>query len=333
MSKPTFSDYLRLLRELFDKYQEAQTTPPRRGAPYTYKDVSLILFFAVMTLKQKYGAKAQRSWLKAHPEALQEFSMEKIPSRWTLRRRWKKLYETIQGFVDFVGEWAKEIDEAFDGSDQFIDKSLFKASGPVWHKKDREAGRIPEGLRNLDTDASWSKSDYQGWVYGFGGHWTTTKKAFPLSVDVETACVSEAKVIDRNAEAIWEKSPHSLTGDNSYCNLKRVHRWAKRGVALITSALKVKSESPHGGGYKDYITQPENKALLKARGTATEPLFDLIAQLIGAGETQKQLPVKGLANVRTCLAFGTLLAQLAMIVNSIWGVPLHSISHMVAVLT
>ena len=29
--------------------------------------------------------------------------------------------------------------------------------------------------------------------------------------------------------------------------------------------------------------------------TATEPLFDLIAKLIGAGDQQKQLPVQGLA--------------------------------------
>jgi len=30
---------------------------------------------------------------------------------------------------------------------------------------------------------------------------------------------------------------------------------------------------------------------------------------------------------------GTLLAQVAMIVNSIWGMPLHNISHMMAVIT
>ena len=69
----------------------------------------------------------------------------------------------------------------------------------------------------------------------------------------------------------------------------------------------------------------------KARKTATDPLFDLIAQLIGAGTQQKQLPVQGVAKVRTCLALATLLAQLAMMVNNIWGMPLHNISHMLAV--
>ena len=42
----------------------------------------------------------------------------------------------------------------------FADKSLFKAKGPVWHKKNRKAGIIPKGLRNIDMEASWSKSAY-----------------------------------------------------------------------------------------------------------------------------------------------------------------------------
>src|SRR5947209_4214695 len=46
------------------------------------------------------------------------------------------------------------------------DKSLCKAQGPVWHQSDRQAGRIPEHLRHLDTDGAWSTSGYHGWVYG-----------------------------------------------------------------------------------------------------------------------------------------------------------------------
>ncbi len=33
-------------------------------------------------------------------------------------------------------------------------------------------GRIPEKLRHLDADATWSKSTYHGWVYGYGIHLT-----------------------------------------------------------------------------------------------------------------------------------------------------------------
>jgi hypothetical protein len=40
-----------------------------------------------------------------------------------------------------------------------------------------------------------------------------------------------------------------------------------------------------------------NTALLKIRKTAVEPVFDLIAQIIGTTANHKQLSVKGLANV------------------------------------
>ena len=76
----------------------------------------------------------------------------------------------------------------------FEDKSLYKAQGPVWHQKDRRANHIPEGLRNLDTDATWSTSKYRGWVYGYGLHPTTTAIGFPRFAKVRSAAVSEKAV-------------------------------------------------------------------------------------------------------------------------------------------
>ena len=333
MPQPTFSEYLEVLRTLFTRCQQAHADKPCRGAPYTYSQVSLILLFAVMTVRHKYGAKAQRQWLVTHPEACVQFGLPGVPSRWTLRRRWQQMYTTVQAFVVFLGQWARDLDPDCDGTDQCIDKSLWKAAGPVWHQSDREVGRMPEGLRTLDTEATWSKSTYHGWVYGDGGHWITTRGAFPLAVEVEPASVSEATSIDRQADAIWDDAPPTMTGDNSSCNLHRVRTWARQGVVLITSALTVTTDSPQGGPSKAYVAQPENQGLLQTRGTATEPLFHLIAQLIGTGDMQKQLPLQGLANVRTCLALGTVLAHLAMIVNSSWGLPLHEISHMMATFT
>jgi hypothetical protein len=39
--------------------------------------------------------------------------------------------------------------------------------------------------------------------------------------------------------------------------------------------------------------------------------FDLLAKIIGATANHKQLPIKGLAKVRTCLALATLTLQIA----------------------
>ncbi|MFQ5988128.1 MAG: hypothetical protein ACE5H6_04680, partial [Dehalococcoidia bacterium] len=58
--------------------------------------------------------------------------------------------------------------------------------------------------------------------------------------------------------------------------------------------------------YHRFIGQPENAHLLLTRKTAVEPLFDLISKVLGTTDNQKQLPIKGLANVRTCLTLGVL---------------------------
>lgn len=45
---------------------------------------------------------------------------------------------------------------------------MIKARGPVWHKKQKAQGIIPKGLRGLDQEATWGKSQADGWVYGHG---------------------------------------------------------------------------------------------------------------------------------------------------------------------
>ena len=66
--------------------------------------------------------------------------------------------------------------------------------------------------------------------------------------------------------------------------------------------------------------------LLRNRRTSVEPLFDLIAKVIGTHAQQKQLPVSSLDNLRSCLALATLSIQIAMIVNAKWGLLLRIIS-------
>jgi len=43
-----------------------------------------------------------------------------------------------------------------------------KALGAVLHAKQKAPGIIPDGLREMDQDAKWSKSHRDGWVYGRG---------------------------------------------------------------------------------------------------------------------------------------------------------------------
>jgi hypothetical protein len=192
---------------------------------------------------------------------------------------------------------------------------------------------VPEKLRHLDTDATWGKSGYQGWVYGYGLHLTCNRAGFPKLVRVETAAFSESQVIDEQADDILhDLAPDTLTADNSYTQATRIRQWAQQGVVLLTPALKwVKGR--YAAAYHRFLQEPLNAALLTARRTAIEPMFDLVAKVLGTTARQKQLPIQKLANVRTGLALATLTIQLAMIANSIWGLPLRNISVMAAVFT
>jgi hypothetical protein len=256
-----------------------------------------------------------------------------VPDRTTLSRRYKAFSPVLQDFIAFVGQYAEDLDPQFTSQDLYTDKSLFKAQGPVWHQRDRQVGRIPDKLRHLDTDASWSKSGYHGWVYGYGLHLVDNRVGFPKWVQLETAAVAESDVIDQQAVPLIEHfHPETVSTDNSYAKARRIRQWATQGVVLLSPTAKwVKGR--YATAYHRYIQQPENAELLRSRRTAIEPVFDLIAHVLGTTAKQKQLPIQKLANVRTCLALATLSVQVAMIANSIWGLPLRNISTMAAAFT
>ena len=332
MDTPTMTDYVHIMYTLFEQFMQKcrQTDSPKAGSPLTYADKTMIVFFTIMQYRRIYKFKAQRRWLEMHQTVLPLLGWETIPHRTTLSRRYKGLYEVVQRLVAFVSQDAADLDERFSSAHLIEDKSLFKALGPVWHQSDRKAGRIPAKLRNLDTDATWSKSGYQGWVYGYGLHMTCNEAAFPSLVQVETGAVSESRVIDHKATyIIQEIAPATVATDNSYAKAMRIRRWAKQGVLLLTPAFKwVKGR--YASAYHRFIAQPEMAARLQKRRTSVEPLFDLVAKVLGTNGRQKQLPIQGLHNVRTCLALATLSVQIAMIINSIWGVSLRNISMMSA---
>lgn len=328
MEEPIFTDYVTLIFNLFERFVQACGSEMDWNSDrYDYEHKTLIVFFAIMQYRRIFKFKAQWRWLKAHPAEREQLGFERVPDRTTLSRRYKALYPILQAFIAFVGQYAEQLDERFASRDLFEDKSLFKAQGPVWHQSDRKVGRIPDKLRALDTDATWSKSGYHGWVYGYSVHLTCNPAAFPKLAQVETGAFSEKQALDTKEHFLLARlQPATLTGDDGYTKALRIRQWARQGVALLTPALRW-SKGCYALAYHHYIQLPDNAALLRLRQTAIEPFFDLLAQVVGATDNHKQLPIQRLVNVRTCLALGILIIQVAMIANSIWDLPLRSISH------
>ena len=329
MPYPNQEYYIKFLLFLFEKFFIKREKPKGPGRPCVYENSVLICFYAIMQLKHCLAFKAMHRWLANHPNEAEQSGFSSIPSRVTLSRRYKALYEVIQEFVLFIGQWSSSLGEEFSKEVVYVDKSLFKAHGPVWHTNDMEAKRIPEGLRNLDTDATWCKSKYHGCVFGYGLHTTVTQYGFPIVVEVDTASVTEHEVIARKENDLISMNIGYLIGDDGYTNFKKTKEWVKEGLLLITPALRAKGKD--GKAYKEFIQQPYIAELLKKRKTAIEPGFNLISHLLDTTDNHKQLPIKGKANVRTFLALGVLLIQLILLINSIWGLPFHNISHILSV--
>jgi hypothetical protein len=326
MSNPSLTDYVHLLCTLFERFVQAH--PGYESALYTCSNQRMIVLFTLLQFRRIFKFKAQRRWLAAHGELLALLGWEQVPHRTTLLRRDKQLANVLPAFVQFIGQYAPHLDGRFRQKHLVTDKRPFKALGPVWHQKERQAGVVPAKLRNLDPDASWTKRGYQGWVVGLRLHIPWNDAAFPAWVQVETGAVAESEVIDQQEEVILHQlHPETLAADNSYAQARRIRRFAQAGVVLLSPAYKWR-KSRFAQAYHRYRRQTANA--LRHRRTTIEPLFDLIAKVIGTSARQKQLPVKGAANVTTCLALATLSVQLAMLVNSIWGLPLRNISTIAA---
>lgn len=322
------------IRFLFQRLKEFETTltskkTQRRGRPKVHADHSLIVFFAIMQLKGAYAFKAQRKWLLANPIWLRHLKLKSVPSRATLSRRYKQVASHLEAFVAYLGDFGVALDAQTPPQVVYEDKSLYKAKGNVWHEKQRQSGHIPEGLRALDTDASWSTSQYCGWVYGYGLHLTTTASGFPRLADVYTASVSEKAGLDEKTEALLARNIRYIVADAGYTDFNRVQALAESGLLLLTPIPGAKD--PSKVAYLQAIeTTPELRTYQEKRKTAIEPVFSLISELTRTDTNQKQLRVSRLDNVRTFLTLAVVLLQLAMIINSIYNLPSREVSWMIA---
>ena len=142
----------------------------------------------------------------------------------------------------------------------------------------------------------------------------------------ETANVSESQVLNQKEDVILNQlCPQTLAADDACTKAMRIRNWKQGGGVLLTPARKW-LHGRFAQRYHRFIQLPEMARHIRKRRTSVEPLFDLIAKVIGTHAQQKQLPIQRLDKVRSCFALATLSVQIAMILNAIWGVPHRNIS-------
>ncbi len=244
MGYPDREYYITFLFEQLDHFNASIDAPrPKNyGRPKLYTDDGLLVLFAILTLKGLHHFNAQHRWLKLHPQWLCRLQLASVPSRATLCRRYKQLACRLEALIGYLGDVGMALIPDSSPEVVYQDKSLFKAKGSVWHQKDRKANRIPQGVRAIDTDATWSKSHYHGWVYGYGLHLTVSIEGFPRMSTVDTACVSEKAVLDRQLNSVLEQNIGYLVADAGYTDLNRTQHLAKQGLLLLTPVIGAKSD-------------------------------------------------------------------------------------------
>ena len=119
-----------------------------------------------------------------------------------------------------------------------------------------------------------------------------TQAGFPVLVEVETGSFSEKDAVTRKESWILQRlKPETVCGDDAY--RLQYQRIADSAVSKTrghsgSSSLALK-KGRYAKAYRRFIRHDTEIAnLLKQRKTAIEPIFDLIAKLIGTTGKQKQ---------------------------------------------
>jgi hypothetical protein len=160
------------------------------------------------------------------------------------------------------------------------DKMMNKALGPVWHAKHKAQGIIPEGLRGVDRDATWSKSHSDGWVYGHGSFCLVSHRP----------CVLGAFKYMRNsaheAKRLWLETGRFrgiietviMDGKADDKDLLAAFQ-RQRGMTLLTTP---RNNSDHTAARQQMIkilNRPKNRRLRQQRGHTVEPMQGVVKDI------------------------------------------------------
>lgn len=162
------------------------------------------------------------------------------------------------------------------------DKMMVRAMGPVWHKRYKELGIVPRGLKGLDRDATWSTSKSKEWVYGHGTFSMVSHEYPVLGLFVWM------RNSGNEAKKLWLESGRyrgmlryvvmdSKADDESlYREFMR-----QRGMILVTGVDKNKARSEVRREMLERLSSPELRKIYRERSVRVEPMQGLVKEIFG----------------------------------------------------
>lgn len=296
----------------------------QRGAPKYYSEQTMFKVYVVSVLKRLWERRSLWRYLTRMPEVAAACGLQRIPDRRTLDRRVAEIAPQAEAQISALG-LVLSIEAVSDASMAASDGSAFATPGPVWHKKDKVAGHLPDGLHGLDTQADWIQSTYHGWVYGYKAHVTTS--VAPTTVrTVLTATVTGSACESHILQDRLDDLPplvDTLLLDAGYDDADLLAACAMRDIEVLVPLAKPigQSTSQQRRDRAAYLASAEGKSRYKWRGSTIEPFFATLKALFRLDP----LPVQGKINASTVILLALYAWNLIVLFNFIHNRPLGEV--------
>jgi hypothetical protein len=155
-----------------------------------------------------------------------------------------------------------------------------KAKGPVWHKKQKDLGIIPKGLRGVDKKATWCKSNADGWVYGHGSFSLTAHKHPVLG------CFLWMRNAANEAKRMWLETFHlkdqvdyvAMDSKADDADLFREFKRQRR-MNMITYCRPNMDKTPARRRMIKFMQKPKHKKIYRERSFRVEPMQGLVKDI------------------------------------------------------
>ena len=282
----------------------------KRGQKHKYSRGSFIIFFVIMAIKKIYTFKGMHKYAQNHYTS---FGWNRSPTRKTIKTRFEALPNLLELVIPEIALFFASIHHRFDFKWVFIDKSVFRSLGGIWHQKHIKEGIIPHS--SIDTEASWAKSDYHGWRFGYGLHLVVNQFRFPVAATVATASDKDYSFVEMLIQRIHHKIG-IIVGDKGYfsSNIIEVLQKTYRILLQTNKIFAQPCSNDIAKWYNDLIKTAQARYLYKFRKSSIEPTFSLIKEFFNLND-ENQLPYNGLNKVSAYLLICTVTVQLMMYHN------------------
>lgn len=303
---------------------DGETSQVKRGGPKFYCEKTMFKVYVVSLLKQLWAHRSLWRYLSSMPLVASACGLARIPDRRTLDRRLAEIAPQAEVQIQALG-LTLSLEAVTDATVAASDGSAFATPGPVWHKKDKAAGIIPDGLRGMDRQADWIPSAYHGWVYGYKAHVSISVAPTTVRVVLD-ACVTGSACESHVLQARINHLPpllRTLLLDAGYDDGDLIALCAERGIEVLAPLSKpIGQATPQARRDRAaYLASPPGKARYRQRGSSIEPFFGTIKDFFHLDP----LPLQGKTNASVLILLALYAWNLIVLFNFVNDRPLGAV--------